>query len=112
MHSSRLDRWVAIILFGLFLSPIARATEQAQPEKVPILLDFDIGSDVDDAFALALALASPEIDLQGITTVGNAAEDRAWMACRMLTAVNRRDISVAWGRDPQPLDPIEGQIQY
>jgi purine nucleosidase len=80
--------------------------------KVPILLDTDIGSDIDDAFALALALASPEVDLQGVTTVGSDAEDRAWIVCRFLTAVGRRDISVAWGRDPQPKNPIGDQIQY
>jgi inosine-uridine nucleoside N-ribohydrolase len=79
---------------------------------VPILLDTDIGSDVDDAFALALALASPEVDLKAVTTVGSQAEDRAWMVCRLLTAVGRRDLPVAWGRDPQPASPIEGQIQY
>src|SRR5437763_2644902 len=106
--SSLLLTWLLLAM----VRPITRAAEPPNPDKIPILLDLDIGSDVDDAFALALALASPEIDLQGITTVGNGAEDRAWMACRMLTAVNRRDVPVAWGRDPQPLDPIEGQIQY
>jgi len=37
----------------------------AVPPKIPILLDTDIGSDIDDAFALALILASPELDLVG-----------------------------------------------
>ena len=82
------------------------------PARTPILLDTDIGTDIDDAFALALVLASPELDLQGVTTVGSDAEDRAWMVCRFLTAVGRRTIPVAWGRDPQPKSPIEGQIQY
>jgi purine nucleosidase len=81
-------------------------------ERVPILLDTDIGSDVDDAFAVALALAHPDIELVGVTTCGAGAEDRAWMVCRMLTAVGKREIPVAWGRDPQPEDAIEGQIQY
>ncbi len=81
-------------------------------DKVPILLDTDIGSDVDDAFALGLALASDEVDLVGVTTVGASAEDRAWMVCRFLTAVGRRQVPVAWGRDPQPASAIEGQIQY
>src|SRR5262249_37276198 len=112
MNASRLGLAIAILLLTALDSSPSYAAEPAQPEKIPILFDFDIGSDVDDAFALALALASPEFDLQAITTVGNGAEERAWMACRMLTAVNRRDIPVAWGRDPQPLDPIEGQIQY
>jgi inosine-uridine nucleoside N-ribohydrolase len=99
----------ALFLAALFV-PSTGADERS--EKVPILLDTDIGTDVDDAFALALALASPEIDLQGVTTVGQDAQDRAWIVCRFLTAVGRRGIPVAWGRDPQPKSPIEGQIQY
>ena len=37
----------------------------AQAPRIPVLIDTDIGSDIDDAFALALALASPELDLRG-----------------------------------------------
>jgi inosine-uridine nucleoside N-ribohydrolase len=100
------------ILTAILLSPALAAGAAPPPEKTPILLDTDIGSDVDDAFALALALSSPEVDLLGVTTVGSDAEDRAWMVCRFLTAVGRRDVPVAWGRDPQPDEAIEGQIQY
>jgi purine nucleosidase len=34
-----------------------------------IVLDTDIGSDCDDVIALALALASPELELAAVTTV-------------------------------------------
>ncbi|RKX52101.1 MAG: nucleoside hydrolase, partial [Thermotoga sp.] len=34
-----------------------------------ILIDTDIGSDVDDAIAITLALKSPELEVVGITTV-------------------------------------------
>src|SRR5262245_55425927 len=40
-------------------------------KATPVLLDTDIGTDVDDAFALALVLASPELELCGVTTVGS-----------------------------------------
>jgi inosine-uridine nucleoside N-ribohydrolase len=103
-------RFLLACSFLLLLLPAAALAEPL--EKVPILLDTDIGSDIDDAFALALALASPEIDLQGVTTVGSQAEDRAWMVCRFLTAVGRRDVTVAWGRGKQPASDLEGQIQY
>jgi purine nucleosidase len=99
------------LLASLFFTAEAAAQLPA-PQKVPILLDTDIGSDVDDAFALALVLASPELDLRGVTTVSAHAEDRAWIVCRFLTAVDRKDIPVAWGRPPQPDQPIDGQIQY
>ncbi len=95
----------------LWLVPTA-ATLAAEKARLPLLLDTDIGTDVDDAFALALILASPELDLQGVTTVGSQAEDRAWLVCRFLTQVGRTDIPVAFGRPPQPHSAIEGQIQY
>ena len=51
----------------------------AAPRKV--LLDTDIGSDVDDALALGLVLASPEaLDLVAVTTVSRDAAVRARVA--------------------------------
>jgi inosine-uridine nucleoside N-ribohydrolase len=99
------------VLF-LVLLPSIQGAEPSKSGKIPVLLDTDIGTDIDDAFALALALTSPEIDLQGITTVSEQAEDRAWIVCRFLTAVGRRDIPVAWGRAPQPGNALTGQFQY
>jgi inosine-uridine nucleoside N-ribohydrolase len=83
-----------------------------EKQKIPVLIDTDIGSDIDDAFALALAIASPELDIQGITTSGQNAEDRAWIVCRFLTHSGVKPIPVAWGRDPQPASEIDWQIQY
>ncbi len=48
------------------------------PTKV--LLDTDIGSDIDDAVCLAYLLAQPECELLGITTVTGEADKRAMMA--------------------------------
>jgi inosine-uridine nucleoside N-ribohydrolase len=107
-----LSRCTLLITILIALTSCRTASADQAAEKIPIILDTDIGTDVDDAFALALALASPEIDLQGVTTVGSRAEDRAWMVCRLLTAVGRREVPVAWGRDPQPKEDIEGQYQY
>ena len=45
-----------------------------------ILLDTDIGSDIDDAVCLAYLLAQPECDLLGITTVSGEGQRRAMMA--------------------------------
>ena len=71
-------------------------------EKVPVLLDTDLGSDIDDAFALALILASPELDLRGVTTVGGDTKVRAMMLCRFLTMTGRRQTRVAAGTGDQP----------
>lgn len=51
-----------------------------------VLLDTDIGSDIDDAVCLTYLLAQPECELLGITTVTGEAEKRAAMAsalCRV-----------------------------
>jgi purine nucleosidase len=48
------------------------------PEK--ILLDTDIGSDIDDAICLAYLLAQPQCELLGITTVSGEPVQRAMMA--------------------------------
>ncbi|MEM2926279.1 MAG: nucleoside hydrolase [Candidatus Bathyarchaeia archaeon] len=84
-----------------------------KPKKV--LLDTDIGSDVDDLLALILALKSPELDVEGVTTVGLDADRRARLAQRVLRTLNREDIPVVAGlsrpilRDPEKVwGPYDG----
>ena len=47
---------------------------------IKILLDTDIGSDIDDSICLAYLLAQPNCELLGITTVTGEAKNRAMMA--------------------------------
>jgi inosine-uridine nucleoside N-ribohydrolase len=63
----------------------------------PILLDCDPGHD--DAIALLLALASPEVELRGVTTVaGNQTVEKTTAnAIRILELVGREDVPVARG---------------
>lgn len=82
--------------------PLLFAAVLQAAAKQPILLDTDFGTEVDDAVALSLLLASPEVDLLAVTTCGGDSEDRAWMVCRLLTMADRRKIPVAWGREPRP----------
>jgi purine nucleosidase len=63
-----------------------------------VIIDTDIGDDVDDAFALALALRSPELDVIGVTTTFGDTETRARIAERFLREAGRPDIPVAAGR--------------
>ena len=64
---------------------------------IPLLLDTDIGSDVDDELALALIWGSPELDLRGVcTTYGDVAlRMRIVMEMAVLSG---RGLSVAPGR--------------
>jgi inosine-uridine nucleoside N-ribohydrolase len=65
----------------------------------PILLDCDPGHD--DAIALLLALASPEVDLRAVTTVaGNQTLEKTTRnALKVLELVGRTDVAVAAGAD-------------
>ena len=62
-----------------------------------VIIDTDIGDDIDDAFALALALRSPELKILGLTTTFGDTEMRARLLDRYLAAVGRSDIPVAAG---------------
>ncbi len=62
-----------------------------------LILDTDIGTDVDDAWALALCLASPEIDLLGVTLVYADLQTRARIALKMLKLAGRRQVPVYKG---------------
>ena len=64
---------------------------------VSLVLDTDIGSDVDDALALAFALKHPDIDLRAVTTVADDAVLRAHVAHKLLAIAGRSDIEVAPG---------------
>lgn len=76
-------------------------TEQSQ-QKYNVLIDTDIGDDIDDALALALALRSPEIELRGVTTVFGDTLRRAHLASHLLRVFGREDIPIAAGRQ-EPL---------
>jgi purine nucleosidase len=58
-------------------------------ETIKILFDTDIGSDIDDAFALAYLLANPRCDLLGITTVSGEAIERARLASMLCVAAGK-----------------------
>ena len=80
----------AILIAGLSLNGIA--------QKQKVIFDSDLGGDIDDAFALALLLASPELEILGIVTDYGNTPKRAQVACRMLYETGREDIPVVIGR--------------
>ena len=64
-----------------------------------IIIDTDIGSDIDDALAIALALRSPELKLEGVTTVYGNSDLRAKMVAKMLQLSGQTDVPVMAGLD-------------
>ena len=80
----------------------------AAPAKTPIILDTDIGTDIDDAFALALIINSPELELLGVTTVAGDTQARARLAAKLLWEAGGawRQVPVYAGEPGKP-QPIE-----
>jgi purine nucleosidase len=92
-------------------APAGQAGSKLQLKLQLAILDTDIGDDIDDAFALALALRSPELKILGITTAFADTELRARLVDRFLAAVGRTDIPVAAGV-PTPHDNVFTQAAY
>jgi purine nucleosidase len=72
---------------------------------IDLILDTDIGSDVDDALALAFAIAHPEINLRAVTTVSGDTVRRARIAKKLLLFAGRDDIEVAAGERGEQSQP-------
>ncbi len=70
-----------------------------------VVLDTDIGSDVDDALALAMLLGSPDVDLLGVTTVYGDVETRARIARRLARLAGHDALPVAAGAET----PLSGE---
>jgi purine nucleosidase len=64
---------------------------------IPLLFDTDIGSDIDDAVALAYLLREPRCELLGITTVTGEPQARAMLADAVCRAAGREDVPVHSG---------------
>lgn len=62
-----------------------------------IILDTDIGTDVDDAMAVALAVLSTELKVEGITTVYGDVDLRARMVVKILQILGKSNVPVMAG---------------
>jgi len=92
---------------------ISAQTRPAQPSASEelVIIDTDIGDDIDDAFAVGLVLQSLEFKILGITTAFGNTKLRAQLAERMLDAVGRSDIPVVAGVETTPRAKFS-QAQY
>ena len=95
-----------LVMLPFFL--LAMTSLAATPPKIPVILDTDIGTDIDDAFALALIINSPELQLLGVTTVSGDTAARARLAAKFMWEAGGkwRQVPVAAGR-PGTAQPIE-----
>ena len=69
----------------------------------PVILDTDIGGDIDDVWALATLLALEELDVKLITTCFGETDYRTKIVCKFLEIFGATDIPVAIGRSTEDL---------
>ncbi len=86
---------LALATLFLFAGSLCGQTQSGARQKV--IIDTDIGDDIDDAFALALALSSPELEILGITAAWGDTQVRARVADRMLCDTGMESIPIAAG---------------
>jgi purine nucleosidase len=90
--------WLVVLSLILCLGPVFGWAQTREK----IIIDTDIGDDVDDAFALALAVKSPEFEILGVTTTFRDTELRAKIVDRFLGEVGKAEIPVIAGKPTAP----------
>lgn len=68
--------------------------------KIPVILDTDIGDDIDDTWALIMMLNSSELDIKLITTATGNPVERACIVAKLLEIAGRTDIAIGIGVNP------------
>jgi inosine-uridine nucleoside N-ribohydrolase len=105
LHPTR----IALVL-GLVLAAALPAT--AQQARTKVVLDTDIGTDIDDGWALGYALKSPTFELLGVTVSDADTPQRARVACKLLHRLGRTDVPVAVGRRTPAVPPDRIDYQF
>jgi purine nucleosidase len=89
---------IVLLAFAIpYRSALAQASDATAAAPQKIILDTDIGDDIDDAFALALALSSDRVQLLGVTTAWGDTDLRARLAERFVTQTGHSAIPIAAG---------------
>ncbi len=108
MKTAKTSRTLHISLAGLALflviisscvtdGELKMGRKQLQCKKMPVIFDTDIGDDIDDTWALAMLLQSPEFDIKLITTAVGDTSAKAKIVAKMLEVAGRTDIPIGIG---------------
>ncbi|MHC4473535.1 MAG: nucleoside hydrolase [Planctomycetota bacterium] len=88
---------VATVAFVFLAGASATSATPPSPAPVPVILDTDIGDDIDDTWALVMLLKSPNLDVRLITTDYGNTVYRAKIVARFLELASRTDIPIGIG---------------
>lgn len=92
----RLEFALAALLIASLTAVARPAVAQTGAQKV--ILDTDIGDDVDDAYALALLASLPNAKIIGVTTAFGETGKRAEIAAKLLKVLGKPEVPVCAGR--------------
>ncbi len=95
---------IPLLLLALGAPLAAAPAPQGAPRlRTAVILVTDIGSDIDDTWALALALRSPELDLRLVVTDPADTHYRAVVAAKFLERAGRGDVPIGIGDNSGPM---------
>jgi inosine-uridine nucleoside N-ribohydrolase len=108
--------WVCPALSSPAAPPGTQHTTPSQPpapvHKTPVILDTDIGDDIDDTWALGLLLQCPELDLKLVLTDYGRPLYRARLAAKLLQTMGRPDVPIGLGIDVPNVGGAESQAAW
>jgi len=85
---------VFLILLALVPACIYGGSVLSASKKIPVILDTDIGDDIDDTWALVMLLKSPEFDIKMVIGDNHNGIYRAKIIAKMLEIAGRTDIPI------------------
>ncbi len=86
----------ALLCAGLCTAHDTSRADGPPPAAIsPVIFDTDIGTDIDDAYALAALMQRPELQVLGVTTVSSDAGARARLAAKLLSVAGGK-----WAKTP------------
>ena len=88
------------------------ADEGSARKKIPVIYDSDIGDDIDDTWALAVLLKSPELDLKLVVGDQGRTEYRTKLFAKLLETAKRTDVPIGLGVDVKQHRGTGGQHDW
>jgi inosine-uridine nucleoside N-ribohydrolase len=90
--------FLAFVALAGISALVCDSTCAAAPSaRIPVILDTDIGDDIDDTWALVFALRCPELDLKLVVGDYGKPLYRARLLAKLLEAAARADVAVGLG---------------
>jgi inosine-uridine nucleoside N-ribohydrolase len=88
-----------LLIFALFLASSSSCATGggSSGQKIPVIFDTDICDDIDDTWALAMLVQSPEFDIKLVTTAVGNTKSKAKTVAKFLETADRTDIPIGIG---------------